>query len=91
MDDVNLKFERNLRFYEDLEEDFNNMMQLAVETEKLVRMHSDIKWGKSLREKMDETADTPSKKRKRGSSLSSQDGDSSSGFIGWRVWLNLLT
>jgi hypothetical protein len=74
--DLNLKFERNLSFYEDLDEDFDNMKQLEVETGKFMRMHRDIEWPWSKR--MDETADIPSKKRKRGSSLSSQESDSSS-------------
>jgi hypothetical protein len=70
-DDINLKFERNLSFYEDLDKGFDDMRQLEIKAGKFVRMHRDIKWPGS--KKRDEIAEGSSRKRKRDSSLSGQE------------------
>lgn len=74
--DLNVIFERNLSFYEDLDKDFDDMRQLKIETMKFLRMHRDIQWpGMRM---VEDTLDETPKKRKRTSSFSPQANNSPS-------------
>jgi hypothetical protein len=56
--DINVKFEKNLSFYEDLDEGYNDLLELQVQTRTFDRIHRETEW--------------PSMKRKRSSEISSE-------------------
>ncbi|KAJ6092114.1 hypothetical protein N7467_004083 [Penicillium canescens] len=56
--DIDVKFEKNLSFYEELDEGYNDLLELRVQTRKFDRIHREAEW--------------PSMKRKRSSEISSE-------------------
>lgn len=56
--DTDVKFEKHLSFYEELDEVYNDLQELRVQTRKFERVHREAEW--------------PSRKRRRSSEISSE-------------------